>query len=150
MFFVVTWHLFLLVDKLALVAVGAPAGRCFMPLLAVLRLVVPVHVCRPKNELFVAVRVHALLIEFTVTFLHEITTQLSLVVDTEVFDVLEHLFARGKIHELLLPLILVWQTKTLLHLQLLKQFLRVARVLICDFVELGGEVALLSPVDGGA
>ena len=74
MFFVVTWHLFLLVDKLALVAVGAPAGRCFMPLLAVLRLVVLVHVCRPKNELFVAVRVHSLLIEFTVTFLHEITT----------------------------------------------------------------------------
>lgn len=96
-----------------------------------------------------AVRVNTLLIEFTVSFLHEVAAQLSLVVDTEVFDVLEHLFARSKIHELLLPVLLVWQTKTLLHLQLLQHFPRIARVLIGDFVELGGEIALLGPVDRG-
>ena len=63
------------------------------------------------------VRKHALLPEFTILSLHESATQLRLVVDAEVLDVLEHLLARGKVHHFLLPLVLllVRQTKALLH-----------------------------------
>ena len=63
-----------------------------MPLFAHFRLVIFMRVL--LVELGYAVGVSTLVIEHTLPRLHEVFTQLSLVVDPKIFDVLDHLLPR--------------------------------------------------------
>ena len=98
----------LVMDELALFAVGAHSGCLLMPLLAHLGLVVFIEALGRglDDQLSIAVSVSTILIEFTWTTFHEIPTQLRLVIELEVLDVSQHLLARLKMHLLLLPRLL--------------------------------------------
>lgn len=101
----------LVVDELAFVAISAESWRLLMPLLAHFGLVVFVEALRRRlhDELAVAVSVGAVIIEFAIARIHEISAQLCLVIELEVLDVAQHLLSRLKMHLLLLSRLLAGQ-----------------------------------------
>ena len=104
--------------ELALVTVRATARRSLVPLLAVFSFIVFVRARRFCAQLVVSVRVAALVTEFAKAGCHKIAAQLRFIIYAEVFDVLEHLLPRGKIHGFLLPLRRRREAQALLHLKL--------------------------------
>jgi hypothetical protein len=52
-----------------------------------------------------AMCVCAFIIEFTVSRVHEVSAQLRFVIDFEIFNISQHLFARLEIHLLLFPVL---------------------------------------------
>ena len=96
------------VNELAFVAIGALPRCLLVPLFTHFSLIVLVELLwsRLHYQFRVTVGVGALLIELTSSSVHEIPAQLCFVIEFEILDIAQHLFARLEMHLFLLS----WQT----------------------------------------
>lgn len=85
----------LIVNELALIAVGAESRCLLVPLLAHFCFVIFIETLRRclYDQFCIAMRIGALLIELARARFHKVAAQLCFVIDLEVFNVPKHLFA---------------------------------------------------------
>ena len=116
-----------------------------MPLFALLRLKVAVRNARFQHQLVVAVCVAAVALELADAGLDPVAAKLCFIIDAKILDVLQHLFPRGKVHDLFLSTRVrrsLQSRQVVLYLQLPYEYLRVARILIRNLVQDLSTVAL--------
>lgn len=104
-----------IVDKLALLAILALSRCCFMPFLAHFSLIILVYM-RLAVQLRITMSVSAIFIEFTHVVLHPVLAKFSLVVQSEVFNIFNHLFSAFEVHLFLGSTISVWRKLVILIL----------------------------------
>lgn len=94
-------------DELALVTISTFTRRINVPLLAHFSLIVLVEVALLDDQLNVAMSIGALSVELASARLHEVLAELSLVIDAEVLNILDHFLPRCEVHLFLLSLLLI-------------------------------------------
>lgn len=125
-------------NKLAFISISALPRSSLVPLLAHFSFIIFILITTISvlvYQLMMSMSITAIQSEITNSCLHELSTKDSLKIDSEIFNILQHLLARAEVHLLLL---------TLLHRLLLSSHLKLGQKTIrLRHTKLGGIIVLL-------